>query len=277
MIEDEGAPKGDVKSNLMEMNDNVLRSMMKDMDKAFTEEVLPSAQRMIGEENAPHACSKEAKEYCKTANSALHCLGKHADAISDTCRKSVSKSVPFLCSSAIDRFCDVLDGGILSCLAGKIQQLQGPCRDALVTTRHLITKVNTQKASVTDPKTGITKTSTPKGSRTASRMAKSVLTKDPLASEPSIHRHEAALDAAIGVVSRPALKETAVQQPDSHKMMLKNSPPAESHHSNVWFFSFLCFVSAVLFWLLTPHAQKFAPLNQQRRSEGAVLLPRFAA
>lgn len=283
MIENGGAPTVDGKPTLMEMNDNVLRSMMEDMDKAFTEEVLPRAQRMIGEENAPHGCSKEANEYCKNAQSALHCLGKHADAISDTCRKSVSKSVPFLCSDAIDRFCDVLDGGILSCLAGKMQLLEGPCQDAVVSTRHLITKVNTQKASVTDPKTGITKTSTPKGTRNAPRMAKSVMTKNSLPPKTSSHLHKIALDTSMGMVSHPASTETAVRRQDGHddNHMVMSSPPAESHrwsqHSYFWLFSFLCFLSAVLFWVLTPHAQKFAPLSQHRRSEGAVLLPRFAA
>jgi len=56
--------------------------------------------------------------------------------------------VPFLCSRAIDKFCDVLQVGILDCLSGHLGDLEAPCKDSVVATKHVIAKVNIQKAMV---------------------------------------------------------------------------------------------------------------------------------
>merc|ERR1719161_4742 len=124
------------------------------------------ARRAAGADDMPSSCSKDLKAHCKGARSQLHCLGKNADTISAGCRADVGKSVPFLCSNGIDRWCDVLLGGILSCLSDHMSDLEGPCKDAVTATRHVITKVNTQKASVVDPSTGEKKSVAPKKSTT---------------------------------------------------------------------------------------------------------------
>merc|ERR1719387_2896273 len=123
------------------------------MNDEFQQQLLPIVQQAQEDDALPKSCSPELKAYCKNAKSRLHCLGQHSQDISDTCRADVGKSVPFLCSGPIDAFCDVLMGGILSCLANHLNDLDGPCRDSVQATKHIINKVNTQKASVKDPKT----------------------------------------------------------------------------------------------------------------------------
>merc|ERR1719389_1543595 len=108
---------------------------MREMSDEFQQQLLPMAQQAAADNNLPNSCSRELKAYCKGAKSRLHCLGKHSQDISDTCRADVGKSVPFLCSESIDRFCDVLVGGILTCLAKHVKDLPGSCRDAVTTTK----------------------------------------------------------------------------------------------------------------------------------------------
>lgn len=169
--EDDDGPRGGMPP------DALLQDMMKEMDQAFTQKVLPAAQSSPGATGkfAADACTSDYKQYCQGVKSQLHCLGKHANVISDACTQTVSKSVPFLCSDSIDQFCDVLENGILSCLEKNMPKLEGMCRDAVVTTRHLITKVNTQRASVTNPSTGERQTSTPKGVAAASKKRETTL------------------------------------------------------------------------------------------------------
>lgn len=149
--EDDGAPP-----------DAIMEDLMREMSDEFQQQLLPIAQQAAADDNLPNSCSSELKTFCRGAKSRLHCLGKHSNDISDTCRTDVGKSVPFLCSGPIDAFCDVLMGGILSCLANHLTELDGPCRDSVQATKHIINKVKTQKASLTDPKTGQKKSVSPK-------------------------------------------------------------------------------------------------------------------
>jgi hypothetical protein len=128
--------------------DAVIQDLMNEMDEALVQQVNQQAT----ENNLPSSCSKEVKAHCKDAKSKLHCLGKYNADISDGCRADVGKSVPFLCSEAIDNFCDVLMGGILSCLGNQMNNLQGPCKDAVLATKKIIQKVNSKKASQAAPK-----------------------------------------------------------------------------------------------------------------------------
>merc|ERR1719424_1825592 len=101
--------------------DAIIQDMMREMDQAFQDDVLPQARNVAG---APDSCARELKAHCRGAPSQLHCLGKYASDISDKCRADVGKSVPFLCSDAIDRYCDVMTGGILTCLTGRLDRLE---------------------------------------------------------------------------------------------------------------------------------------------------------
>jgi hypothetical protein len=112
-------------------------------------------------ERDPKNCREDLKNKCQGAKSRLHCLGINHDSISEACRKEVGKTVPFRCSEAIDRFCDTLQTGILACLYDHMADLSGQCRDSVLTTKHVIEKVNTQKVSLVDRSTGITKVTSP--------------------------------------------------------------------------------------------------------------------
>lgn len=131
--------------------DAVIQDLMREMDEAMQAQIAPLAEQ-AAENNLPGSCSKEIKAHCRDAKSQLHCLGKYPNDISDKCRADVGKSVPFLCSEAIDNYCDVLMGGILSCLGNQLKNLQGPCKDAVVATKKVIQKVNSKKAIPPAPK-----------------------------------------------------------------------------------------------------------------------------
>lgn len=143
------------------MDDAVMQDMMQDVDPGFSRDVLPIARRAASVSGTLDECQDDAKHLCAYEASALHCLGTHASEISDGCRKGVSKSVPFVCASAIDKWCNVGSKGILGCLVKRVPQLNGACRDAVVAARQLITQLNTKKVAVTDPKTGARTVSTP--------------------------------------------------------------------------------------------------------------------
>merc|ERR1719313_1499891 len=109
------------------------------------------AQQAAEERLQGSGCSKEIKAHCKDAQSQLHCLGKYPAEISAGCKADVGKSVPFLCSEAIDEYCDVLMGGILPCLSNQIKNLQGPCKDAVWATKKVSKQVNSQKSPTLAP------------------------------------------------------------------------------------------------------------------------------
>jgi hypothetical protein len=130
--------------------DPVLADIVQAMDRGFAANMLPAIQKS----SDPTACQPEIARLCANAKSHLHCLGLNSESISEACRKEVGKSVPFLCSRFTDRFCDVLQTGILDCLYGHLAELDDQCQDAVKTTKKVINKVNTQKASLLNKSTG---------------------------------------------------------------------------------------------------------------------------
>lgn len=130
-----------------------VQGLIKDLDQTFLH-LMGNIQKASSNERMPNACNADLKKYCSGTNKKLHCLGAHAEEVSETCRKYVGKSLPFRCSSSIDKFCDVLEDGILNCLGSHVQELPGECKDAVLATHHVISKANTQKASVVDVTSG---------------------------------------------------------------------------------------------------------------------------
>jgi hypothetical protein len=141
--------------------DMAVMDMLQQMDDSFARDLLPIAHRAASAGHTPDSCGPEIRKYCPIATSKLHCLGKSTDKISEKCRADVGKSVPFLCSKAIDKWCNLLDKGILDCLGGHLQNLEEECHDAVVATRHVVLRTNTQRASVTNPLTGTQKVNVP--------------------------------------------------------------------------------------------------------------------
>jgi len=148
----------------MDAPDRLVDNMMQHISKRFKDEVLPTLRHSRGANMKAwqdKACQKETQRLCDGASSQLRCLGQNAGNISAGCRKNVGKSVPFLCASELEKYCDVLERGILPCLADHLSNLQDSCRDAVLATHQVIAKVNTQKATLVDPKQGEKKTYTP--------------------------------------------------------------------------------------------------------------------
>lgn len=91
-----------------------------------------------GSQPDPGSCKQDIADKCRGQRSHVQCLGKNSDSISDACRRDVGKSVPFVCSFAIDRFCNAMQQGVRECLGQRLQELSGDCRDAVLATRHVI-------------------------------------------------------------------------------------------------------------------------------------------
>lgn len=141
--------------------DIAILNMLNQMDEMFAQDFLPVAHRAASAGRTPDSCGPYVRHYCRRAPSQLHCLGQHVDEVSDECREDVGKSVPFVCSTAIDKFCNLLEKSILECLGAHVEKLEDSCRDAVVATQHVIAKANSQRATVTDPVTGIRKVNVP--------------------------------------------------------------------------------------------------------------------
>jgi len=137
--------------------DPLVMDMLQAMNSDIQEALLPLIHGANRARTAPRSCDTDVQKHCSKERSQIHCLGQHQDDISESCRKDISQSVPFLCSRAIDKFCDVLQIGILECLSGHLGDLEAQCKDSVVATRHVIAKVNTQKATVKvgDTKNGV--------------------------------------------------------------------------------------------------------------------------
>jgi len=199
--------------------DPLVMDMLQDIGRAFHEEVLPKlAAAPQGRSTAPHSCSGDLKKHCSMARSQLHCLGQHAEDVSEPCRQDVGKSVPFVCSRAIDKFCNVMRTGVLSCLENHLFWLRPACKDAVLATRHVIKKVSTGKASLID-------LSNMHGGH--SRAAASTSTHSPATPHPATQpphansppaQKEATLDARL-------LSATGVEGP----RVAEHGSPASSH------------------------------------------------
>ena len=73
--------------------------------------------------------------------SRIHCLGRNADQLSDVCRKSVERSVPFICAEEIELYCNsesTLEQGVLQCLEEAFDKEKKPmsvsCQDSMKVT-----------------------------------------------------------------------------------------------------------------------------------------------
>merc|ERR1719265_1580012 len=154
IIEEDDGPRPPRKGRPPPGVDSVIEDLMREMDESQQQamEMIPRADSDDSVVYEGTACSKEIKAHCRDAKSQLHCLGKYNAEISDGRRADIGHSLPFLCSDAIDNFCDVLMGGILSCLNNQINNLQGSCKDAVVATKKVIQKVKSKKSPKAVPK-----------------------------------------------------------------------------------------------------------------------------
>jgi len=130
--------------------DPLVMDMLADMDKELRSQLVPRLHDAGS--LAPQACGADVQKHCGAARSQLHCLGQHGSDVSEACRKEVGKSVPFVCSDAIDRFCDVLQSGLLACLSLHVHDLTEACKDTVYATQKVVTKTG----AVFDPSSPMT-------------------------------------------------------------------------------------------------------------------------
>jgi len=122
--------------------DPVVLDMLGTVDTVMNDVMTPGLHLMASASQAPASCHADLQKHCPKARSQVHCLGLHSEDISEPCEKDVGKSVPFVCSHAINELCDVLQGGILDCLKGQLGKLEMPCKDAVLTTSKALSHLN---------------------------------------------------------------------------------------------------------------------------------------
>eukprot|EP00435_Cladocopium_sp_Y103_P016621 s2899_g4.t1 len=122
--------------------DPLVMDMLSSVNNMVQEVVAPQLHKTRHASAAPDSCQKDAVAHCSTARSQVHCLGQHRADISEDCRRDLGKSVPFVCSAAIDQHCDVLHVGILDCLQKYQEELSGDCKDAFLATSKVIQSLN---------------------------------------------------------------------------------------------------------------------------------------
>lgn len=138
--------------------DPLVMDMLSSVNNMVQEVVAPELHKMQHASAAPDSCQKDAVAHCSTARSQVHCLGQHRADISEDCRRDLGKSVPFVCSAAIDQHCDVLHVGILDCLQKYQEELFGDCKDAFLATSKVIQSLN---SAVQAPKAATAATAVP--------------------------------------------------------------------------------------------------------------------
>jgi len=145
--------------------------MLQGLGREFQSEMLPAIRKQAsaGAWQAPLSCRDDLQKLCPGDKHRLACLGRHQDAVSEACRRDVGKSVPFLCSGEIEKFCTPASEGILPCLARSAGEASPACREAVAATRGLVGRARTQKAVVTNPATGEKKVHVPTAEPAAQR------------------------------------------------------------------------------------------------------------
>lgn len=204
--------------------------IMEMLQEFHDDSLLPVLNKVPRASRAPKSCQQDVLKHCGKQRSQVHCLGHHQADISDQCRADVGKSVPYLCSTAIDRFCDVLQRGILQCLGDHFKDLDTACADAVNATRRVIARANTQKTSVklTDPTTGKKTVFAKPGSPLPL-----LLSQQAKAPDRNAGTREAQADAILqGAASNKGSAGTETHESTSSPNLLGATPVESSLHSS---------------------------------------------
>jgi hypothetical protein len=157
-----GDPLGDV------LGDHILNSILSELSQGFHSEMKPLLAGLNAiTRGEPHPCEPDIEKHCKNDEghghkheSELHCLGLHANELTDACAKEVQQSLPFMCSREISRYCatrNTIEVSVLQCLEEKIDAGAGlgdECKDSISATRAVVSKMKTQNVALVDKRTG---------------------------------------------------------------------------------------------------------------------------
>jgi len=154
---------GFMKGNDMFSNDNLMLSILNEIDKFDPKTTLQSSvfspQQVTSNLKKPaeksHPCRADVARLCNhgelNSGSRLHCLGLHSREISAPCLKSIENAVPFTCSFEISIFCDssnTVEKSVLQCLEEKMEkneQMFAPgCVDSMKASRSVIENLNSK-------------------------------------------------------------------------------------------------------------------------------------
>eukprot|EP00933_Yihiella_yeosuensis_P078426 TRINITY_DN8991_c2_g2_i2.p1 TRINITY_DN8991_c2_g2~~TRINITY_DN8991_c2_g2_i2.p1 ORF type:complete len:328 (+),score=38.64 TRINITY_DN8991_c2_g2_i2:84-986(+) len=191
--------------------DPLVLDMVSHIDHAVKDTVIPAIQKVDPNGATALSCMEDIAKFCPASRSQSQCLGKYSDSVSAGCLKAVGKSVPFLCSRSIEKFC-AGQVGILPCLRMHMVELPKACKGAVHQTHKAIKKVN-QRAANTKP------------------------TMLPYQNKPS-----ALPPPAIKPVLPPAAPTLGPVLPHADFLMPTQSP-AQQHHPMSW--TFACFILAI--------------------------------
>merc|ERR1719316_1261046 len=122
------------------------------MDSAIASQLMPLGH--THHEEPP--CKEDETKLCPRSvfKSALQCLGKYSDQVSEKCKKDVKMSLPFNCANELSQGCDGVDESIISCLSNRMNakaesSISDACRGSVEITQSLLHKVNTMSSTVT--------------------------------------------------------------------------------------------------------------------------------
>lgn len=150
------------------IGDQIINAILSELSAGFHKDTKPLIQGVhsaLREE--PHPCISEIAKFCQEGHdhghkhqSELHCLGLHADEISEACASEVQKSLPFVCSFEISRYCSskhTIDKSVLQCLEDQLDKgfpMDTECRDSVGATRSVLNKMKTQNVALVNRRTG---------------------------------------------------------------------------------------------------------------------------
>ncbi|KAF4675653.1 hypothetical protein FOL47_007425 [Perkinsus chesapeaki] len=100
--------------------------------------------------------------------SRLHCLGLRAQEVSQTCVKTVEKSLPFVCSLSISQYCstdETMERGVLACLSEQLdkgKEMGALCKESIRATKVVIDMAKNSKGVTTVMKGGSQESALPR-------------------------------------------------------------------------------------------------------------------
>jgi len=162
------------------IGDHLINSILSELSGGFQDGMLPLMHHAQASTRSaePHPCEEDLKKFCHEDHdhdhhheSDIHCLGLHANEISEKCAEEIRHSLPFLCSMEISVTCSVhntMDKSVLQCLEDAMEkdaeesskkqlhfsQFSDECKNAVVATRSVVNKMKIQNVALVDRKTG---------------------------------------------------------------------------------------------------------------------------
>jgi len=150
------------------LGDQILNSILSELSHGFHSDLKPLLAGLNAlSRGEAHPCEADIEKHCQSDHdhghhheSELHCLGLHANDLSEACSKEVRQSLPFMCTREISHYCPpskTIETSVLQCLEDKLDAgsaMGDDCKDSLAATRAIVAKMKTQILAIVDKRTG---------------------------------------------------------------------------------------------------------------------------